>query len=332
MSIIKPLPSWAIINRFPAFYEGESLTAIEQTARIYGKINELIETYNRFVTENNAELTELETQVQRDLACAIRTIINLTDSYITQVELRLTHQDRKLDEQYKALTDDITNTVDEVIQQMKEAGELDQVILDAIGNLNTKFDSLQTNVAEEQAALKADYEAAKAALEAEYTDTLDSINGFVTNKMEEFEQNAESLNAELKEDVSKSLLFMEQHSDVVYLPDDSYQLANFVGQAIPNIKNYSIVRVFLISGQDVLCHVEKTGTGTYHIYGFGGQDFDFTSGSLTFTCVDITLSSECVVTTSNCGYMWVSPTSITGDKVDEIASIVGLVPVNPDIS
>lgn len=46
--MINRLPAWCIINKFPAFYDIESATAIEQTARIYGKMNELVDSYNSF--------------------------------------------------------------------------------------------------------------------------------------------------------------------------------------------------------------------------------------------------------------------------------------------
>ena len=36
--MILKLPKWILTNKFPAFHDTESLTAIEQTARVYGKI------------------------------------------------------------------------------------------------------------------------------------------------------------------------------------------------------------------------------------------------------------------------------------------------------
>lgn len=259
MPIIKPLPSWALVNRFPSFYDGESLTAIEQTARLYGKVNELIETYNHFVTENNAELTELEGHIHKDLGCAIRTIINLTDSYITQVELRMTHQDRKLDDAYKSFTTDIVSTVDSLIRQMKEAGELDQVILDAIDNLNVKFDNYTANVSEEQAALKADYEAAKAALNVEYTECMDNINAYFGE-----------MQNELRTDIQLNAAFRSMTGHTLYTADivDGV-VPNLVGQNIPNLSKYSIVGVLMVNRSYAICKVHKLETGNYALAGVG---------------------------------------------------------------
>lgn len=274
MSVIKPLPSWAIINRFPAFYEGESLTAIEQTARIYGKINELINTYNRFVTENNAELTELEAQVQKDLSCAIRTIINLTDSYITQVELRLGHQDRKLDEAYKSFTTDITATVDAIIREMKEAGELDETILNALDALNNKFEALQTGVSEEQAALKADYEATKNALDANYEAVKTALEAGYNETKYRLTQGIHQLRDELHQ---------ETEANTTFCQNTSVTLAQFtdtdgVGATVPNIEDYSIVGVELAYGDYCICKVHKTSDGAIFIRGTGWSDVYVSNG------------------------------------------------------
>ena len=43
------LPKWIFANPFPAIHDFESLTVLEQTARLYGVINELITKYNEAV-------------------------------------------------------------------------------------------------------------------------------------------------------------------------------------------------------------------------------------------------------------------------------------------
>lgn len=52
------LPKWIVANPFPAFYDCESLTAIEQTAMLYEAMNELIEKYNAFAEDANKMLVE----------------------------------------------------------------------------------------------------------------------------------------------------------------------------------------------------------------------------------------------------------------------------------
>lgn len=279
--IIKPLPSWAIINRFPAFYEGESLTAIEQTARIYGKINELINTYNRFVTENNAELTELEAQVQKDLSCAIRTIINLTDSYITQVELRLGHQDRKLDEAYKSFTTDITETVESLIHQMHASGELDRYILEGLDNLWSKIEELQVSVADEQAALRADYEAAKTSLNAEFNESMQNYDAYFKQLEEKHLGDTYANN------------YFREHTNQVLVGITS---GDGVGYGVPEIGEYAIVGVLLRDGAYCICNVEHHEGGQYYVRGTGYGEryarYDGLYPILRLATVDMSLNSD----------------------------------------
>ena len=52
------LPKWVLANPFPAIHDFESLTAIEQTARIYGAMNSLITEYNNFADQVNKQISE----------------------------------------------------------------------------------------------------------------------------------------------------------------------------------------------------------------------------------------------------------------------------------
>lgn len=307
MSIIKPLAPWLIMNQFPAFYDLESLTAIEQTAKLYGAVRDLIETYNRFVTENKAELTELESQVDKKLRCAILTIVNLTDSYITQVNLRMNHQDRKLHEAYKSFTEDITATVDSILRQMKDDGELDQTILDAIGNLNTKFESLQTGVADEQAALKADYEAVKKSLEAEYTEAMQNFDEYFNKLADSLSEGADKLNAELQNAVKKNTYFRTYTGGAIFtnvLVDDSYE--SIIGKGVPEIGEYIVVGVQLTGNRYVICKVIQREDDKYLVCGVGGAaGFNFSgAGSeiLEIPVANIILTEDGDVLTCSCGH------------------------------
>lgn len=334
MSVIKPLPSWAIVNRFPAFYEGESLTAIEQTARVYGKINELINTYNRYVTTINGELTELETQVQSDLSCAIRTIINLTDSYITQVELRLTHQDRKLDEAYASFTTDITAAVDSIIRQMKEAGELDATILDAIDNLNSKFETLDADITIEQEALKQEYELAKNNLNADYEQYKAEMEHTFNNFSFAMQQRIDE-NTAFRENTSKVLVQGSKDSSGTVV------LGIRVGTPVPNIKDYSIVGVQLTGYDDYcICKVTKTNDGIIYISGVGngrvGLDDVDENGFvvLSIATVKMTLNWEGIIGHCAAGYIEVGGSGEIKTRAIEtdIARIDGLVLNSGNIS
>lgn len=50
------LPKWALLNPLPAIYDFESVTPLQQTARVYGAMQEMIREYNAFADLINKEM------------------------------------------------------------------------------------------------------------------------------------------------------------------------------------------------------------------------------------------------------------------------------------
>lgn len=72
------LPKWVLANHFPAIHDFESLTVLEQTARIYGAMNALIEEYNKFADSVNNQLstfTESEEEARKEFELQITKVI-----------------------------------------------------------------------------------------------------------------------------------------------------------------------------------------------------------------------------------------------------------------
>lgn len=79
------LPKLAMLNTYPAIYDFESLTTIEQTARVYGAMNEMIADWNKFAEtvnstvdnfseteqEKRAQLEENVKKVLREFVCSM---------------------------------------------------------------------------------------------------------------------------------------------------------------------------------------------------------------------------------------------------------------------
>lgn len=95
---MNPLPKWALANPIPAIHDFESLTVIDQTARIYGAMNTLINEYNKFAETVNTQLssfTEEEhearttfekeiTELMRQFRCDMEQylVVNLDDTAV----------------------------------------------------------------------------------------------------------------------------------------------------------------------------------------------------------------------------------------------------------
>lgn len=54
------LPEWILTGNSPAFYDSESLTAIQQTARLYGAVRELQQAYNDFTEATGVTLDAMQ--------------------------------------------------------------------------------------------------------------------------------------------------------------------------------------------------------------------------------------------------------------------------------
>lgn len=68
------LPKWVLANPFPALHDFESLTVIDQTARIHGAMNQLIEEYNKMV-EQLAAFEKSEQESREDFELKLTKVI-----------------------------------------------------------------------------------------------------------------------------------------------------------------------------------------------------------------------------------------------------------------
>lgn len=91
---MKQLPNWVLTNRKPGIYDMESATVIEQTAKLYKAMQELIEEYN-------GDFTCLKTQ-----------LLNLMDDFITSMDLKI---DTAVDYMQTNLQETVTNIVNQNI-------------------------------------------------------------------------------------------------------------------------------------------------------------------------------------------------------------------------
>ena len=72
---IEPLPNWAFLTSKYAFEDTESNTAIEQTARLYRKVQELIEEYNSFSRFEDAKIREAIQYMKDNLQDSVNNLI-----------------------------------------------------------------------------------------------------------------------------------------------------------------------------------------------------------------------------------------------------------------
>ena len=95
---LKHLPHWVLTDLQPAFYDCESATAVQQTAKIYAKMQELITLYNEFTRDVNRYITEFENGIIKDFNCFQNCIIKTMDDYIETIDMKINLQDSKIEE------------------------------------------------------------------------------------------------------------------------------------------------------------------------------------------------------------------------------------------
>ena len=109
---LKHLPHWVLTNPQPAFYDCESATAVQQTAKVYAKIQELITLYNDFVRDVNRYITEFEEGIIKDFNCFQNCIIKTMNDYIETIDMKINLQDSKIEESINNQNATIQNAVD----------------------------------------------------------------------------------------------------------------------------------------------------------------------------------------------------------------------------
>lgn len=136
---IPQLPHWCITDKYPAFYDTESATAIEQTAKLYGAIQEIIKDYNKFAEEVNQIITEFiesANQDQEEFKCKITKIMH---DYIAKIDEKIKLQDYKMNEAIDYMKNNIMESISELFREMKENDEFNDVILEVLNDIKEKL-------------------------------------------------------------------------------------------------------------------------------------------------------------------------------------------------
>lgn len=90
------LPKWVLTNPRPSVYDSESATAIEQTAKLYGAMQELIDDYNKFVEGVNNSMREFESNASKNYEEFTVGLRQEFQDFIDAVEIKIELLDNSL--------------------------------------------------------------------------------------------------------------------------------------------------------------------------------------------------------------------------------------------
>ena len=299
---ISKLPKWCLVSKFPAFYDFESLTATEQTARLYGKVAELIESYNKYVEEINKVIEEYGTEKDENINNLIHRLSCLADNYINTVDMKIMHQNRQIAEVYTKFSEDIINSIKITISDLKETGELDNAILSALDNINEKVDNFAKECEVFKAEMTEDYANTKAQLEQDYSAKKTALEGDYNSTKEQLAQDYSNTKSQLEQDYSttKTALEGDYNTTKEQLETDFTESKT----AFDNMaNNFCETGTLLISREGAVhlntCRYVKYADNRYEIYGVVSMDPNTTKqgvyGGVPYTIEDFNVGIiECI--------------------------------------
>ena len=127
---IKHLPHWVLTDLQPAFYDVESGTTLQQTAKMYGKVQELIDLYNEFVTKVNKYIKDFEDGIIEDFEEFRNCIIKVMNDYIETIDTKINLQDTKINDAIEYMKDNIVSTTSELFAQALQNGDISASLIE----------------------------------------------------------------------------------------------------------------------------------------------------------------------------------------------------------
>lgn len=121
---LKPLPPIALTNLQPAFYDVESVSAIEMVSKLYAYLQEMVNDYNAFVTEVNNEIENFESDINYNVEEFKSCVQNLMSEYIESIDIKIGLQDKEIADAIDYMKNNIVETASEIFEQAVISGTI----------------------------------------------------------------------------------------------------------------------------------------------------------------------------------------------------------------
>ena len=204
------LPKWLLLEKYPAFYDVESATAIEQTARLYGVMRDLISDYNSFIEKIEKSIIDFETGTDKDLEEFKVAIRQEFQDFIDNIHLRYLEQDNKLNKAVRFMTDNIQDSIITIIDDMKNSGELSDVIMTAFDNLNTRLTQEIENI---NTQISQEIEARKQAINEEASARKQAIQEEASARKQAIQEEAEAREVAIQEEAEAREVAIQEEAN-----------------------------------------------------------------------------------------------------------------------
>lgn len=177
------LPKWALPNNYPAFYDTESATAIEMTAKLYGAMSSFADEYNKFADDINKAIDEFVAKGAEDYLVFQMKMEQLYSDFVKVVELKYQSQDVYLQSAVAQIIAELPDKLAETLDNMYTSGEFDNIVYNSIANLKADFDRIvannntfQSNINKSFSNLVTDVESFKQSTAADFNELSAALN------------------------------------------------------------------------------------------------------------------------------------------------------------
>ena len=119
---IRPLPCWVLTDLQPAFYDSESGTALQQTSRVYAKLQEVLKYYNDFSMEE--ALWKSADKLRGSVEPAEYKHVVLSLFFLKFASDKFEEQDTAIANAINYMKDSIVTTTTNIINQAIENGDI----------------------------------------------------------------------------------------------------------------------------------------------------------------------------------------------------------------
>ena len=121
---LKPLPPIALTNLQPAFYDVESVTAIEMVSKLYAYVQEMVNDYNSFITEINTEIENFENDTNHNIEEFKSCVQKLMNDYIESIDIKIGLQNKEIADAIDYMKNNIVETATELFEQAIISGTI----------------------------------------------------------------------------------------------------------------------------------------------------------------------------------------------------------------
>lgn len=140
------LPFWRPTKGMPASYDSESATTIEMVAKLYSAMSSLIDEYNTEIQKLNDEFQNYENDVNQSNECFKTKMIEMMNDFVDTMNIINDRHTKEINEAIDYMKNGLDETIETTVQDMVKNGELNNTILNAIGDYESQLNVVKAGV------------------------------------------------------------------------------------------------------------------------------------------------------------------------------------------